>query len=386
MNVAIYHNLPTGGAKRSLEEWLKWLKIDNEIDIYLPNSSKGFDENLETINNVFDFNFKGNHKHGIINKIISIIYLEFLCKKIANIINKKKYDLVFVLQCQITNSPAILRHLKFPTIYFCQEPVTRIQEPHYSANSNFQRSNLLLSFLKTIFVGYDSYNASFSKKILCNSYYSKEAIYKAYNKNASLVYLGVDEIKFRFIKSIPKDLDYVLSVGHLTAAKGHDFIIKSLGLINSKIRPKLEIIYSGETPKYKKYLYVLAKKNNVRVKFSKSVSDEELIGKYNNSYLTLCAARLEPFGLTPLESMACGTLVLAVAEAGFRESIINESTGILCERDEKKFANKIEAILIGRVNYQSIVNHARRVIAKNWTWKLSAKHISNQMESIREFH
>jgi len=41
------------------------------------------------------------------------------------------------------------------------------------------------------------------------------------------------------------------------------------------------------------------------------------------------SARLEPFGLAPLEANACATPVVAVAEGGVRESIRNGVNGVL---------------------------------------------------------
>ena len=34
MKIAVFHNLPSGGAKRALYEWVKRLSVSNTIDLY----------------------------------------------------------------------------------------------------------------------------------------------------------------------------------------------------------------------------------------------------------------------------------------------------------------------------------------------------------------
>lgn len=37
----------------------------------------------------------------------------------------------------------------------------------------------------------------------------------------------------------------------------------------------------------------------------------------------------EDFGMSPVESMACGTPVIGVADGGLKETIVHEKTGVL---------------------------------------------------------
>ena len=59
------------------------------------------------------------------------------------------------------------------------------------------------------------------------------------------------------------------------------------------------------------------------------VPDAELIPLLGRAAAVLYTSRLEPFGLAPLEANACGTPVLAIAEGGVRESIIEGENGLL---------------------------------------------------------
>jgi glycosyltransferase involved in cell wall biosynthesis len=66
---------------------------------------------------------------------------------------------------------------------------------------------------------------------------------------------------------------------------------------------------------------------------------------YNRAKATVCANVLEPFGLVPLESMACGTPVIAVREGGLRESVRDGETGYLVDRDETALGAAIDAVI-----------------------------------------
>ncbi len=59
------------------------------------------------------------------------------------------------------------------------------------------------------------------------------------------------------------------------------------------------------------------------------VSDEELSNLYSNARFTAFPFTEEPFGLVPLESMACGTPVLTYAAQGPGETVLDGQTGWL---------------------------------------------------------
>ena len=56
------------------------------------------------------------------------------------------------------------------------------------------------------------------------------------------------------------------------------------------------------------------------------------------------APRLEPFGLAPLEAGACALPVVAVAEGGVRETVIDGETGLVSHAKPDLFAECIDAI------------------------------------------
>jgi len=95
--------------------------------------------------------------------------------------------------------------------------------------------------------------------------------------------------------------------------------------------------------------------------------DEVLVQLHNRAKVFLYAPYLEPFGLAPLEAMACGTPVIAVKEGGVRESVVHNETGILTERDETMFAKAITELLLDEKRRQHMGQRAVEVVHDFWT-------------------
>ena len=82
------------------------------------------------------------------------------------------------------------------------------------------------------------------------------------------------------------------------------------------------------------------------------------MGLYRSSRLTVCAARLEPFGLTVLESTSCGTPVVAVAQGGYRETVVDGVNGYFAERNAASLGEGIIRIMRGELNSTPEALHA----------------------------
>jgi len=72
-----------------------------------------------------------------------------------------------------------------------------------------------------------------------------------------------------------------------------------------------------------------------------NIPDEELRELYCNAYVTLYPTKFENFGYIPVESMACGTPVVAYRfSGGPAETIVDQETGWLVN-DDKEFYQKV---------------------------------------------
>ena len=70
------------------------------------------------------------------------------------------------------------------------------------------------------------------------------------------------------------------------------------------------------------------------MKILSDTSDDEIGELIANATAVVSHAHGEPFGLTPLEAMACGTPALFVNDGGFRDTIVDDVNGRLLPRED----------------------------------------------------
>jgi glycosyltransferase involved in cell wall biosynthesis len=381
MKIAVFHNLPSGGAKRALYGFVKYLvKSGHAVDILVPSTANESFLPLRDFVGKFEVFPVRRTFAGLIGSALfyfpsSRYFLADIDKTesvIASAINERDYDVVLSEQDEYVMSPFLLKYIEKPGVYYCQQP-QRIQEAIFQRISDRNQSVDLPAKvrrkLSKWFAGrrlrIDKQNASFAKYILANSYFSRESILRSYGLNSFVCYLGVDTDIFVPL-AIPKG-DYVLTVGACYPLKGYDFIVESLSYVSERVRPKLIIVSNSVDTAWKNYLQQLALHNRVELEVRSLVNDEELVALYNKARLVVYAPYLEPFGLVPLEAMACGTPVIAVKEGGVRESVLHNETGILTERDEVMFAEAISELLLDEQRRLNMSRKGLEVVKAFWT-------------------
>ena len=382
LKIAIFHNLPSGGAKRSLYEWVKRLYQHHTIDLYSYScTSEEFLDIRPYINNRFLYgnDLPKSTGYNPLKKIQLFKELIWFTKEMAEDINKRSYDVVFVHHCTFVQSPLVMQYIKRPILYYCQEPFRRVYEPRpldTSSIANLCKDILLRQtdrFLKKI----DEKSVLSADLVLANSNYSKGMIQRAYDIESKTCYLGVDLDRFERITEKQKEYE-VISVGRLDPVKGHDFIIKSVGMLDERIRPKVKLVCDSINEEYKEELLFLAKQLKV-VCSIKQAKGEEMPGIYNKATLTVFAPHREPLGLVPLESMACGVPVVSVAEGGIKETVKNGVTGILTDRSPNSFAEAMESLLRDDEKRSSMGEAGISYIKKNWSWEVSVRNIEDNL-------
>jgi glycosyltransferase involved in cell wall biosynthesis len=315
----------------------------------------------------------------------SLVDQEKTQMSIAREINRAAYDAVLVEQDKETYSPFLLKYLTGPSVYYCQQPdrsqeaiLQTVEQVAGPTHRNQWYRQWWRGYRNSRIAALDKAHASFASCILANSYFSREAILRAYGRNAFVSYLGTDADLFRPL-SVDRD-SFVLSVGSCTVAKGYDFLIRSLGLIDAGIRPGMLVVANFTDAAWEAYLVRLAAKLGVELSIRKSVPDNDLVQLYNRAKLVLYAPFLEPFGLVPLEAMACGTPVVAVKEGGMRESVQHNETGILVDRDEEAFAQATAELLGDDAQRKRMACRALDVVRTFWTWTLAAERLAGHLE------
>ncbi len=157
--------------------------------------------------------------------------------------------------------------------------------------------------------------------------------------------------------SWPLEGRQLLSVGNLFELKGHHILIEALADV-----PDGRLIIVGEGPMRPKLLSLIDQFGLAdRVKLQGIVSQTKLRGYYRAADLTLLASSREGMPNVVLESLACGTPVLATAVGGVPEILDNSAAGELVnERSAEAFRVAIEAHFSNPPSPADVRRHAER--------------------------
>jgi len=357
MKIAIFHNLPPGGGKRVLYEQVKYLSSVHETHLYETEKQKKFLDAGEFSNKKYLLNFDlKNRLPGILNRLYkdykNFIKLNNHHKQISGIIDDGNYDVCVIHPDRFTQTPFILRYLKTPTLYFCEEYLRICYEKQLIFNEPVIFYKKWYEFITRIFrKRIDKTNAMYADKVVANSKYTKENIDEAYGITSRFCHLGVNAKIFR--KTTDSKRNMILVIGEKDVTGDYPFI---------------------------KILSELIKKYGIKIKtlgFSKGrleVSDDNILaGEYSSAIATVCVSFNEPFGLAPLESMACETPVLAVNEGGYRETINDGITGYLLPREPRVFAKKIIYLLDNPDILKKMGKMGREHVKRYFTWEKHCK-------------
>ncbi len=383
MKIAVYFNLPSGGAKRALYEQVKILVTRHQVDIYtLDTANHDFADLRSIVKNYYIYKvykpkFMRFAKFLTSFEMTLAIYFSLpkLHQKIATDMSKKNYDVAFLCHDLFTQSPYLFRYLDIPSIYFCQEPKREFYEhiPRVTKKFTYRATLPLRLPLKNI----DRRNISYASLILVNSKYSKSLIERIYRVKASVNYLGVDTEKFQPMNL--KRENFVLSVGGFNLLKGHDFVIKSIAPIPKRWRPKFVIVGNGGEDEL--YLRRLARNNDVDLEMHQDISDEKLLHWYNKARIFAYAPHNEPLGLAPLEAVASGLPVVAINEGGVREILQNISSCRLINRNASQMSRIITQMIHDKYNYSKIEKDID-FIRKRYNWDKSVNQLEKYLKSV----
>src|SRR6266536_1922669 len=142
----------------------------------------------------------------------------------------------------------------------------------------------------------------------------------------------------------------ILCVGRLVERKGYADVIRGLPAV-----PGVECVIVGGPPAERLdadplagKLRALARAVGVadRVRLVGGVGRQDMPKWYRSADVLACSPWYEPFGLTPLEAMACGVPVVAYGLGGFTDTVVDGVTGHLVPaRDQHALAVTLRRLL-----------------------------------------
>ncbi|MET9962427.1 glycosyltransferase [Streptomyces sp. NPDC006326] len=194
---------------------------------------------------------------------------------------------------------------------------------------------------------------------------------------ADLVPCGVDTERFRPDGPVAeRTAAYpyrLLQLGRIVPRKGAAVSIAALALL-----PEAELLVAGGPPPGRlgadpevRRLRALAQDAGVadRVRFLGGVPCEEVPALMRSADVVLCPADYEPFGIVPLEAMACGRPVVASAVGGQLDTVADGETGRLVPPgDPRALADAVAALLADAALRRAYGAAGRRRVLSRYGW------------------
>jgi len=142
----------------------------------------------------------------------------------------------------------------------------------------------------------------------------------------------------------------VLAVGRLVARKGFHELVRALRAV-----PDAECVVVGGPPADRLDSHPLARelrdlaescRVSQRLKLVGAVAPQAMPAWYRSADLFAATPWYEPFGLAPLEAMACGVPVVASAVGGLTDTVVDGVTGLLVPpRDPRALGTTVRRLL-----------------------------------------
>ena len=388
LKIGFFHNLPTGGAVRIAGQHIFNLRNRFKWSIHCPEGSAFLNPDAGVPLNIHPF--PEGRSLSPKGKILAPFLLwkklsafTSICSSVAGEMERDEVDAVFSCSSMVVSAPPLLFQVSSPTVYMCHEFPRSLYEKNLSKTRSRLTDLLILPVLlreKRM----DLKAARSADILIANSSFMSPRIASVYGRNPVTVRPGINTELFS-----PGDRQrqgsFFLSVGALSPFKGHHLIIEALNKITEDDHRELIVVADRSTGKYAEKLVTLARRCCVNLRILQGIQDSELIELYRNATAVICAAQKEPYGLVPIEAMACGCPVMAVDQGGFIENVDDGMTGFLVPRSIQGIAGGISSILsMSPQRLNRIKANGREFVVRERSMWTEAEKIADLLEKAAE--
>lgn len=187
--------------------------------------------------------------------------------------------------------------------------------------------------------------------------------------NAEKFHPTKDREKLRTQLGLPTDRLILLSVRRLSRRMGLDNLIRAIAYLRADF-PKIYLVLVGGGELYRELLDLVASLGlEQHVLLTNRISDDLLPLYYQAADMTVVPSKaLEGFGLTTVESMACGTPVMGTPLGGTTEILKGFDPGLLFRGTNAPDLVEGLGWALSHSNMLPSREHTRDYVLKNYTW------------------
>lgn len=195
-------------------------------------------------------------------------------------------------------------------------------------------------------------------------------------------HLGLDERAFT-----------VLQLGRMVPRKGIDTVIEAVALLATRYRIRANLmVVGGDAPPdgvndsaELRRLVALAARLGVerQVSFTGPKTGDALRYYYSAADVFVTTPWYEPFGITPVEAMACATPVIGAAVGGIKSTVVDGRTGYLVPpRDPQALAARLACLHDNPAHARELGEAGWRRAHEAYTWRSVAERIQAIYEDV----
>jgi D-inositol-3-phosphate glycosyltransferase len=165
----------------------------------------------------------------------------------------------------------------------------------------------------------------------------------------------------------------ILFVGRIEPLKGIDILISAAARLHGADDENFTVLIVGGDARAESELAQLREQARLldvdhHISFVGAVDHEELPLYYNAADVCVVPSHYESFGLVAVESMACGTPVVASRVGGLTSTISDGETGYLIpRRSPEPFAQRLE-LLLEDEELRASLGRAAREAMERYRW------------------
>jgi glycosyltransferase involved in cell wall biosynthesis len=292
---------------------------------------------------------------------------------------------------------------EFPMARFCYDYAAKNNIPLVStAHSYFEEYikvyyPYIPHFLSRIYTRYKELKTFNRSQIIIVPSPQMADVLKSYRAKRPIFIIptGIDEDEFKgtdkdiekknskFYKQHPvlKNKKILFYVGRIGAEKNVLFLLDVLEEVLKK-NPDTMLVLAGGGPKFEEFKQLSIEKNLDKYIILLGYVERALIKYwYALADILVFPSKTETQGLVSIESMYCGTPVVAIGAMGTKFVMNGDNGGFMVNDDLKDFSEKVNLLLEDKKLYAKKSAEAKKY-SKNWTSKKSANELLKLYEDV----
>jgi glycosyltransferase involved in cell wall biosynthesis len=382
-----------GGISKSLLVEIKGLIEKKHQVVVLTRMIESVKPYIEQVDGIRIYRHRSPLRQSRIYYLYPIYSMIYVFRNINRIIKKEKIDIINA-HYPFPALAALANKSRIPLVYTYHAPIYNeitldVKYGKHKRANLVRFGSLLSSYIESICL-------KRSSKIIARSSFTKEILTNDYGLNEEKIVtiplcvdiekykpLTTEKKKLREYINLPREKILFLTVRRLEARMGLDNLLDAIKILSHKRSDLLHnslFLIGGKGHLYNNLKKMVKSKSLEKyIIFLGFIPEDKLVEYYNAvDYFVLPTQALEGFGLSTIESLACGTPVIGTPIGATPEILMKIDERLIFKgKKAEDIASGIETVLNGRIEIDKLRKRGRMVVKNHFSKDV----VINQLES-----